>query len=307
MSDKKINMERFVQLLEMASHEGTPPHEAHGAANKARTMLEEAGLSFKQIRFRRDLSVLMNLPSMVPSTDLLRRNAVLEESDKENKRNLEALRREVERLRKEIERHSERYRPREDGTFPWATFARFAANRLHREHGWRRVFADQFGVPELKLANWQKADRVPADAFDFAKKQLKPEGKSAGDRQTWMFHEDDMVDALVQQGKSSEEISQILTERLRRKSFSLGSVKKARQRNESRAFILAQWDAGERDLDKIYGELRATFANAKGHGGGTRYFIERVLAEMRDLPEELLSPAGLARRRKRNIALSDVA
>src|ERR1700693_2766916 len=96
-----INLERFAQLLEMACHEGTPAFEAHSAAHQAKKLLDAAGLSFAQIRFRRDLASLMNLPPMIPSTDLTRRIAELEELDKTNQMRIKSLNREVERLKAE--------------------------------------------------------------------------------------------------------------------------------------------------------------------------------------------------------------
>src|SRR5580658_1803131 len=93
-----INLERFVQLLEMACHEGTPVFEAHSAAHQAKKLLDAAGLSFAQIRFRRDLASLMNLPPMIPSTDLTRRISELEELDRSNQLAIKALTKEVDRL-----------------------------------------------------------------------------------------------------------------------------------------------------------------------------------------------------------------
>src|SRR5215203_4696576 len=108
-------------MNELRQSRRSPNHRGGTALLRAREMLDADGLSFGQIRFRREISTLLNLPQMLPSTDLLRRNAYLEEQEKTNKRAIDALRREVERLRKEVERHGERYRPREDGSYPWAT------------------------------------------------------------------------------------------------------------------------------------------------------------------------------------------
>ena len=289
-----INLERFVQLLEMACHEGTPAFEAHSAARQAKKMLDAAGLSFAQIRFRRDLASLMNLPPMVPSIDLTRRVAVLEELDRSNQSRMKALTREIERLRSE-NAHVLETRLKA-GTSKWKPFWAVVTGRLQKTHGAYQRFCDRYNeatganINEAILRRWASKDEVPPEAVQFAKspKILRvSEAEKIKSDQSWTMEELTQAEELFEKTKmTTNQIASQLGKRFGRR-MDKHTVMNAKQRIFLRKRTLEIYDAGEPNIMKILKALKDEFPDGYGV---TLMEVNRFVGLMRGRPD--LLPAG---------------
>ena len=293
MSDS-IKLDRFVQLLEMACHEGTPAFEAHGAARQAKKMLDTAGLSFAQIRFRRDLASLMNLPPMVPSIDLTRRIAELEETDRSNQLKMKALTKEIERLKAE-NAHVLETRLR-SGTSKWKPFWAVVTGRLQKTHGAYQRFCDRYNeatganINEAVLRRWASKDEVPSEAVEFAKspKILRlSEAEKVKSDQSWTMEELTQAQELFQKTKmTTNQIASQLGKRFGRR-LDKHTVMNAKQRIFLRERTLEIYDGGETDMRDIQKILKDEFPDGYGV---TLMEVNRFVGLMRERPD--LLPAG---------------
>jgi hypothetical protein len=289
-----INLERFVQLLEMACHEGTPAFEAHSAARQAKKMLDAAGLSFAQIRFRRDLASLMNLPPMVPSIDLTRRVTELEELDRSNQLRMKALSREIERLKAE-NAHVLETRLKA-GTSKWKPFWAVVTGRLQKTHGAYQRFCDRYNettganINEAVLRRWASKDEVPPEAVEFAKssKILRvSEAEEIKSDQSWTMEELTQAEELFEKTKmTTNQIASQLGKRFGRR-MDKHTVMNAKQRIFLRKRTLEMYDGGETNMRKILKTLKDEFPDGYGV---TLMEVNRFVGLMRGRPD--LLPAG---------------
>jgi hypothetical protein len=220
----------LTSLLERAAHETTPLPEAINALQAVKRRLAAQGKSLANL-------VVSELATPSPYRPMFSKGikSELEElrlkSSLQEKELLEA-RKEIIRLHHKLERAggSKRLPKSEDGTMAWVPFSLVASARLGKSHGWKRIFARQFGLKdEGILLSWSKQDRVPSEAVAFLSK-LKPESKrEAPARRPWMRREYDRLAELLAQGKTENEIVPLLEAEFER-TITLGAVKKARQR-----------------------------------------------------------------------------
>jgi hypothetical protein len=286
---EKINIERFVQLLEMASHEGTPAFEAHSAARQAKRMLDAANLSFKQIRFRRDISDLLNLPAMEPSTVILRRIDEYEALNRQHSAEIKSLTREVARLKAE---NSHLVETRlKAGPSRWNPFWAVVTGRLQKTHGAYQKFCDRYNeasgcaINESVLRRWAQRDEVPADAVEFAKspKLLRPsEAESSKSDQQWTMEELTEAESLMQNTTlTTNQIASALSKRFGRR-MDKHTVMNAKQRIFLRRRTLQIYDDGESNTRTILRVLKQEFPD--GYGVSLKE-VHRFIGQMRDRPD----------------------
>ncbi len=289
-----INFGRFVQLLEMACHDGTPAFESHGAARQAKKMLDAAGLSFAQIRFRHDLASLMNSPPMTPSIDLTRRLAELEELNRLNQLKLKTCTKEIERLKME-NAHVLETRLKV-GSSKWKPFWAVVTGRLQKTHGAYQRFCDRYNeatganVNEALLRRWALKDEVPPEAVEFAKSQKilrVSEAEKIKSSQSWTMEELTQAEEILAKTKmTTNQIASQLGKRFGRR-MDKHTVMNAKQRIFLRERTLSIYDSGETNTRNILKTLRDEFPDGYGV---TLMEVNRFVGLMRGRPD--LLPVG---------------
>lgn len=145
----------------------------------------------------------------------------------------------------------------------WDEFEKRASAAIGQSRGWKRIFAEQAGIPDcVVLQRWKKKGQVPQSAVD-ALPLLRHE-PVASVRQRWTAEEMERIAELARPDETGAfipdtEIRDLLTEELGRK-VTLGNVKRAkmnlRRGIQAKGQTIERPDKQRRRSDDEYPEER---------------------------------------------------